>query len=129
MDNNGHKEPISKRDNKGRWIKGAVGNPNGRTKTRKRVIKDFMKDHPRAYDEMMQLLYDIAKDKSDKDAAQYICDRLKGRPTQSVENKITGVITISPAELKLQVLALESTYSQLNDPTNTIPLIENRSEL
>ena len=59
----------------------------GRKKTKATIIKEFVKAHPMAYDEMMQLLYDIAKDKNDKDAAQYICNRLKGTPRQTVDVK------------------------------------------
>mgnify|MGYP001574541136 CR=1 FL=1 len=56
-----------------------------------------------AYDEMLELLYELAKDK-DRDAAQYICDRLRGRPHQSIDNRIRAEIVYTNAD---HLLAIE----------------------
>ena len=73
----------------------------GRPKKRITVLKEFILAHPMAYDEMLQILYELATGKSDREAAQYICDRLKGRPHQSIDNRIIAKIDIvTPYQLE-----------------------------
>ena len=53
-----------------------------------------------AYDEMLEILYNLAMDKTDREAAQYICDRLKGRPAISIDQRLIAKIeTVTAAEL------------------------------
>ena len=57
-----------------------------------------------AYDQCMQVILDLALDKTDREAAQYICDRLKGRPHQSIDNRIRAEIVYTNAD---HLLAIE----------------------
>ena len=75
----------------------------GRPKKRSTVLKEFVLNHPYAYDEMLEMLYELAK-KSDREAAQYICDRLRGRPHQSIDNRIRAEIVYTNAD---HLLAIE----------------------
>ena len=53
-----------------------------------------------AYDEMLEILYSLAVNKTDREAAQYICDRLKGRPAISIDQRLIAKIeTVTAAEL------------------------------
>ena len=76
----------------------------GRPKKRSTIIKEFIMKYPNAYDEMMEILYSLARDKSDKDAAQYICDRLKGRPHQSIDQRLHAKVEITTLELDQALL-------------------------
>ena len=73
----------------------------GRPKKRITVLKEFIQSHPMAYDEMLEILYELATGKSDREAAQYICDRLKGRPHQSIDNRIRAEIVVTNADYTL----------------------------
>ena len=71
-----------------------------RPKKKATILKEFIKSHPMAYDEMLEILYNLAMDKTDREAAQYICDRLKGRPAISIDQRLIAKIeTVSAAEL------------------------------
>jgi len=95
----------------------------GRPKKKSTIIKEFAKAHPMAVDALMEMLYNLAMKKSDKEAAQYIIDRLKGRPHQSIEQTIKGQITITPGDLKLQVLAIK----ELKEEPHVFNLAEAKS--
>ena len=62
-------------------------------KAKKTVIKEFIDKHPHAYDELMEILYKIAKD-GDIDSAKYVLDRLKGRPHISIDSRLSGDIKL-----------------------------------
>uniref|UniRef100_A0A6M3KZE7 Uncharacterized protein n=1 Tax=viral metagenome TaxID=1070528 RepID=A0A6M3KZE7_9ZZZZ len=76
----------------------------GRPKKKSTIYKEFIKKHPMAYEEMLELLYNLAMNKTDREAAQYICDRLKGRPKQAIET--TGEIKLDPGKLLIAIQAL-----------------------
>ena len=48
------------------------------------VIKRFIESHPNAYEELMNKLYSQGKE-GDITAAQYVCDRLKGKPGVKID--------------------------------------------
>jgi len=75
----------------------------GRPKKIKTQVKDFIKEHPYAVETLMKTLYDMGIE-GDREAAVYIIDRIKGRPSQSIDQRITGQVTITPDMRKLAVM-------------------------
>lgn len=61
----------------------------GRPKKVKTQVKDWIKAHPFAVSALMQSLYDEGI-KGDREAAIYIIDRIKGKPTQQTALDISG---------------------------------------
>ena len=84
------------RDARGRLLpgntvgKGVPSPGSGPRPSLKTQFKDWLEDNPRAYDELMTMLYKKGID-GDKDAAQYVIDRLKGRPHQSQDIRVKAV--------------------------------------
>jgi len=56
----------------------------GRPKKLRRQVKDWIKEHPYAFSEMMDKLYDKGLD-GDMESAIYVADRIKGKPKASTE--------------------------------------------
>ena len=52
----------------------------GRNKTTKTQVKDFIKEYPQAVEALMTMLYERGI-KGDVEAAKYVIDRIKGKPT------------------------------------------------
>ena len=67
----------------------------GRPKKVKAQVKDWIEAHPYAVAELMQVLYEEGI-KGDREAATYIIDRVKGRPKQAIDTKVSGQILITP---------------------------------
>ena len=55
----------------------------GRKPSIKTQLKRFEEKHPEAYDKLMEVLYDSGLDGHSLDA-QYVIDRLKGKPTSKI---------------------------------------------
>ena len=66
----------------------------GRPKSKKTQVKDWIQAHPYAVAELMQVLYEQGIE-GDREAATYIIDRVKGRPKQAIDQKVTGQILIT----------------------------------
>ena len=64
-------------------LRGGKREGAGRPKKLKTQVKDFIKEHPYAVETLMKTLYDMGVD-GDRDAAQYIIDRIKGKPKISL---------------------------------------------
>ena len=96
----------------------------GRPPKASTTIKNFLKDHPNAYDKLMQVLYDKALS-GDLVAAQYVIDRLKGRPHQSIDQRTRVQIDINKDEdtkaiaearaYEAEVLRIGTTESKSSD--------------
>jgi len=83
MSKNG--ETVSNRDNKGRFVPGTSGNPNGRKKTPKEIKEALEKLTPAALATYKRVLEDPEAPWKDKiRVAQDILDRVLGKPQQSV---------------------------------------------
>ena len=77
---------MNKKDNTGRFIKGQSGNPGGRPATPD-TVKTMLKA---ATEGAVQLMIDTVNDTDAKPdlrvrCAEYICDRVLGKPTQPIE--------------------------------------------
>ena len=68
------------RDEKGRFVKGSVGNPRGKAKIpadAKAMLRDALPD-------AISCIIQHARD-GDEKCAMYICDRVMGKPTQPMD--------------------------------------------
>ena len=75
-------KPKSKRDKKGRFVKGSVWNPKGRPK-KGEAFTDALREHINK-DELAKKLSELI-DKKNLAAIKYTYDRLDGRPTEKIE--------------------------------------------
>ena len=55
----------------------------------KTQARDWIKDNPGAYEDLMDALLTKGIN-GDREAAQYVCDRLRGKPKSSTEIDLTG---------------------------------------
>ena len=85
----------------------------GRPKKLSTMIKDFQEEHPKAYDELMNILMDMAKN-GDKDSAIYIIDRLKGRPHISIDSRLTGTIEVNHKAILERANEIEQSFIEGN---------------
>ena len=81
----------------------------GRPKKISTQIKDFQKEHPHAYDQLMCKLYAMGLS-GDREAAQYVCDRLKGRPRAEIDTRYSGEIKLDYTVLMAKITEFESNY-------------------
>lgn len=93
----------------------------GRPPKPETVIRNFIKDHPKAYGELMSKLWQQGLE-GDITAAQYVCDRLKGKPGVKIDLEI-GVkpydMLIKELELEIALLAAkEDGILELKEGTN-----------
>ena len=71
----------------------------GRPKKKITIIKDFVKAHPYAVEELMNTLYEAGV-KGDRESAMYIIDRLKGKPRAATDINISGLETLGTATVR-----------------------------
>ncbi|KKN23689.1 hypothetical protein LCGC14_0902480 [marine sediment metagenome] len=74
----------------------------GRPFSKKTLMKRFIEQHPNAYEELMNKLYSQGKE-GDITAAQYVCDRLKGKPGV----KIDLDIGVKPYDTLIKEISLQ----------------------
>ncbi len=84
-----------------KYGKGGAKPGAGRPPKPETVIRNFIKDHPKAYGELMSKLWQQGLE-GDITAAQYVCDRLKGRPGV----KIDLDIGVKPYDMLIKELEL-----------------------
>ena len=73
----------------------------GRPPKTSTVIRKFLDNYPNAYDECLEILYNKAILSKDRESAQYLCDRLKGRPHQSIDQRTLNVaVQITPEQYR-----------------------------
>lgn len=63
--------------------KGNTFGIKGRTPSRKTQLKRFEERHPKAYDQLMEVLFSSGLDGHSLDA-QYVIDRIKGKPKATI---------------------------------------------
>lgn len=96
----------------------------GRPKKVKTQVKDWIEAHPYAVAELMQVLYEEGI-KGDREAATYIIDRVKGRPKQAIDTKVSGQILITPdmralaAKELIELKAEEAKLLNTSEPSFT----------
>ena len=71
----------------------------GRPKKKITIIKDFVKAHPYAVEELMNTLYEAGV-KGDRESAMYIIDRLRGKPRSATDINISGLETLGTATVR-----------------------------
>ena len=108
--------------------KGGAREGSGRPLSKKTQLKRWEDDNPRAYGELMYMLYEKGK-KGNSEDAKYVCDRLKGRAKQSLD--IKGKIDFSADDILRAVLEARDDQSkeldsipQLTSYNNDTPMTE-----
>ena len=87
----------------------------GRPKKIKSQVKDWIKDHPFAVSELMEALYD-AGIKGDTESAQYVIDRIKGKPKQQTVVELEGADQLSAGFVLHLFAMLKTRNSELDEP-------------
>ncbi len=90
----------------------------GRPPKLETVVKRFIEQHPNAYEELMNKLYTQGKE-GDITAAQYVCDRLKGKPGV----KIDLDVGVKPYDALIKEMAQEIARLQALEEGSIIGLI------
>ena len=87
------------RDERGRFVKGSVGNPRGKAKIpadAKAMLKDALPD-------AIACIIQHAQE-GDEKCAMYICDRVLGKPTQPMDVDMQAEIS-APMPLQMMLAA------------------------
>lgn len=81
-----------------KFAKGGKREGAGRPPSKNTVIKRLLDKHPNAYEELLSQEYDKAI-KGNSESARYVMDRLRGRPHQSIDQRLKGSLDMTADEL------------------------------
>jgi|TARA_Y100000310_G_scaffold40699_1_gene38165 hypothetical protein len=101
---------VFKKGNTGYTKRKPESNKGGRPVSYKTLLKRWEKDNPLAYAEAMETIHQLSI-KGNLAASMYICDRLRGRPHQSLDQRLVSV------ELKLDASSIELALKQAREYT------------
>ena len=96
----------------------------GRKPTEKTVIKRFKEKYPEAYDVLMEMLYKKGK-AGNTEAAQYVINREKGSPRQSIDQRIRGTVELSAVQRQVAIDEAQEYERSILD-TQDIKQIDNK---
>ena len=90
--------PAPKGNKQGRQFKpGQSGNPDGRPKGYRApttIMREYLENNPDDAAEIVRVAMDKARG-GDFQFFKYLCDRLDGMPSQSVNTNVTGGLTLT----------------------------------
>ena len=101
---------VFSKGNKGYTQRNPSSNKGGRPVSYKTLLKRWEKDNPLAFAMAMEKINEQSQS-GNLAASMYICDRLRGRPHQSLDQRLISV------ELKLDASAIELALKQARDYT------------
>ena len=81
------------KDGDSKW--GGKREGSGRIPKISTVAKRFQEKYPRAYDELMEVLYLRGLKEKHAESAQYVINRLKGSPKQQIDQRISGTVHLT----------------------------------
>ena len=103
---------------------GVGGNHGGgRPPTLKTQYKRFLEVYPNAFEELMEVLF-LSGRKGHSVDAQYVCDRLEGRPHQSTDLRVKIKAEASADELRLALEEAQRQSIELLDSVKVPQLTE-----
>lgn len=101
MEKNNEIKPVGSRDEKGRFLKGAVQNPNGRPKKGTAltdVMRDILETDPDLKNGIIRVLLEGAR-RGDIAFIREVLDRIDGKPTVTADIHNTGEVVVVPDEV------------------------------
>lgn len=101
MEKNNEIKPIGLRDDKGRFLKGAIANPTGRPKKGTAltdVMSEILESDPLLKEKIIRKLLDGAVN-GDISFIREVLDRIDGKPHISAEVHNTGEVVVVPNEV------------------------------
>lgn len=101
---------------------GTLGNKGGQPKKPETQLRDWEKEHPNAYAQLMDFLLECVDVGKDVESAKYLIDRLKGRPHISLDARTTLQVSITAEDLAKDDELLEAKESKLMASVS-IPLL------
>ncbi len=81
---------------------GGARQGSGRKASKQLQRKRFLDKYPSAYEELLEAEY-LKGVKGNSNSAQYVMDRIKGRPHQSIDQRIKGEVEINADRLRLAI--------------------------